>query len=209
MRFIVLLVLSLSSFVAACCKNPDPAPTAAVTAPATPPTAAPAPTAAAKVTNGAPNAGGLTWTAPAPFVSRIPESRMREAEYVVSAEAGGEPAVMGVFFFGVGQGGAVDANVERWIGQFTDPKGRPIEKVAKVDKRTVNGMAVTIVDVTGTYTNGMPGASAGPQSAQRMLSAIVEGPNGLVFFKFVGAVDAVEKAEEAFEQLVASIKPAA
>ena len=51
----------------------------------------------------------------------------------------------------------MDANVERWIGQFTDAKGKPVGKKAKRATKTVNGMNVTTVDVTGTYGTAMPG----------------------------------------------------
>jgi hypothetical protein len=154
---------------------------------------------------GTPSAGGLTWTAPAAFTARAPESRMRAAEYTIAAPGGGEPAVLGVFYFGPDQGGSIDANVERWIGQFTDAAGAPAKSSAKVEKRSRGAFGITTVDVSGTFTNSMPGGPAGAQANQRMLGAIVEGPNGPVFFKLVGPAAAVAPAEAPFRELIDSV----
>lgn len=130
---------------------------------------------------------------------------MRAAEYAVTAPSGGEPAVLAVFYFGPDQGGSVDANVSRWVGQFTDAGGAPAKDKAKIEKRTRGAFAVTTVDVSGAYTNSMPGAPALTLQNQRMLGAIVEGPSGPVFFKLVGPADAVEFARAPFEALLDSV----
>ena len=54
-------------------------------------------------------------------------------------------------YFGPGQGGPVDANLKRWIGQVEGG-----ENSAKTAKRTVHGLTVSTVDVSGNYT-GMTG----------------------------------------------------
>ncbi|MCA9602542.1 MAG: hypothetical protein KC417_10975, partial [Myxococcales bacterium] len=157
-----------------------------------------------------PTAGGLGWKAPAVFTWKVPESRMRAAEYTVSAGAG-EPASLAVFYFGPGQGGDAKSNIDRWAGQFKDDAGNPAK--AKTQTSKVNGMASTVVDVSGTYASGMPamgphgGGDTGPKVNQRMLGAIVEGPNGPVFFKFVGPKAAVDSAESGFHELVESVHP--
>ena len=53
-------------------------------------------------------------------------------------------------YFGPGQGGTVDANVDRWRAQVLGADGKPA--VAKVTMRTVRGVKVTLVDSSGTYT---------------------------------------------------------
>jgi hypothetical protein len=127
---------------------------------------------------------------------------MRAAEYVVE---GDESALMTVFYFGAGQGGSVQANVDRWVGQMQQPDGRSSQDVAEVSTRTIGDIDVTIVDVSGTYNAGMMGApSATPQADRRMLGAIAEGPQGPIFFRLVGSVETLARAQDAFDSLVAS-----
>jgi hypothetical protein len=56
-----------------------------------------------------------------------------------------------VFYFGAGQGGGVNENIQRWIGQFEAPGGGPADKLAKTSKGTSSGLPVTRVNRTGTY----------------------------------------------------------
>jgi hypothetical protein len=158
---------------------------------------------------GASAAGGLRWAAPEMFERVPPSSPMRAAEYVVTME-GAAPASLGVFFFGPGQGGSVQDNVDRWVGQFTQPDGRASSEVAQIAHRDVNGVPVTTVDVTGLFSAGagpMAGHGGGEPVDSRMLAAIVEGPRGMVFFKLTGPRDVVTRAEHAFAELVESIAP--
>jgi hypothetical protein len=154
-----------------------------------------------------PKAGGLTWDAPEVFDRQVPKMRMRAAEY--SFSAGGGNATLKVYYFGPGQGGSVDANVDRWVGQFKTEDGKPAKDAAEIEESHVSGLELTMVDVTGTYQGmqmpGRPPAQA--KSEQRMLGAIVEGPQGPVFFKMVGPKSTLDEAEAPFEALVQSIHP--
>src|ERR1017187_2197942 len=63
---------------------------------------------------------GLKWSAPSGWTSQGRTS-MRAATYVLPAVPGDEgTAECVVYFFGVGQGGSVEANIDRWKGQFTE-----------------------------------------------------------------------------------------
>ena len=63
---------------------------------------------------------GLTWTAPSSWKTG-PEKPMRAATYLIPAAGGdtdgGELAVFAAI------GGGVQANIDRWIGQFSQPDG--------------------------------------------------------------------------------------
>src|ERR1700676_82124 len=87
------------------------------------------------------SAAGVHWTAPAGWKPQGAQP-MRAATYTVAPangdKAGGECAV---YFFGAGQGGSVEANVERWKGQFRGPGGAPA--AAKVIKRKIRGLTIT------------------------------------------------------------------
>lgn len=141
---------------------------------------------------------GVKWTAPSGWTSKG-SSPMRAATYAV------QDAECVVYFFGQGQGGSVEANIARWSGQFTRNGALAPSKVAK---RTVHGLPVTTMDVSGGYA-GMSGsvtASQAPQPDYRMLAAIVENPGGNLFVKFTGPSKTVAANEQKFEQLLASFQ---
>jgi len=153
-------------------------------------------------------AGGLSWTAPKEWEAQGARA-MRVATYrIPPAKGDAESGELAIFYFGQGQGGGVDANVKRWVGQFQKPDGSPIpEKEAKTKKSTANGLPVTTVDVKGTYAGGGPmmGPSS-PKPGFRLLGAIVEGPEGAVFFKLTGPEKTVAAADKPFRKMVDSVK---
>jgi hypothetical protein len=146
---------------------------------------------------------GVRWTMPANWKAEA-ERPMRLATYTVTPGA-----ECGVYFFGSGQGGSVDANFDRWIGQFLQADGKPSKAAAKVAKRTIHGWTLSTVDVSGAYT-GMGGPTAQPGPAvpgYRLLGAIVEGPQGSVFFKFTGPDKTVAANRAAFDKMLDSLEP--
>jgi hypothetical protein len=150
------------------------------------------------------SAAGLKWTAPAGWKSEGTRP-MRAATYTVPPVAGDTgSAECGVYFFGAGQGGSVQANLDRWKGQIMAPGGKPAD--AKIAKRTIHGLAVTTIDASGDYT-GMGGPMASSKSVQsnyRLLGAIVEGPGGNVFLKFAGPAKTIAASQAKFEQMLNS-----
>jgi hypothetical protein len=129
---------------------------------------------------------------------------MRLATYQIPPAPGDqESAECGIYYFGKGQGGSVEANIDRWIGQFQGSKNAP-----KVEKRTINGLKVTTVDVSGAYTGmGGPGAPEGPPKQDyRLLGAIVEGPQGSVFFKFTGPAKTIAENQGIFERMLSTLR---
>jgi hypothetical protein len=147
---------------------------------------------------------GLKWTAPAGWKTEAARP-MRAATYTVPPTTGDTPgAECVVYFFGSGQGGSVEANLERWKGQVLGPDGQPAD--AKIAKRTIHGLAVTTIDTAGNYS-GMGGPMAQSKSVQnnyRLLGAIVEGPDGNVFIKFTGPAKTIAARQADFEQLLNS-----
>ena len=79
-------------------------------------------------------------------------------------------ATLGIFFFGPGQGGSVEANIERWFGQFAQEDGQPAQ--GRRWTRQVGDIEISGVDVSGTFSGGMGMGSAEPQAGYRMLGAI-------------------------------------
>jgi hypothetical protein len=146
-------------------------------------------------------AAGLTWTLPAGWTVDAPRS-MRVATYAIPAAPGdAEGAECAVFHFGAGQGGGVDANLERWIGQF-----QPATKSKRSGKK-VNGVQVSLADVSGTYTahGGSTTQPQGDKPGWRLLGAIAESPQGAVFFKLAGPAKTVAAASKGFDAMVESL----
>ena len=133
---------------------------------------------------------GLKWTAPAGWKAESGSRPMRAATYTVG------DAECAVYFFGQGQGGGIQANLDRWESQFQG-------SISKTGKRTIHGLPVTTIDVSGSY-DGMTGGGA-PKPGYRMLGAIVENPAGNVFFKFTGPAKTIAANEAKFNQLLDSV----
>jgi len=152
-------------------------------------------------------AAGISWTDPSEW--KVGEERpMRVATYVLPAAKGDtEAGELGVFYFGQGQGGGVDANVKRWVTQFRRADGTSAEKDAKTKQEKIAGFAVTTVEVKGSYHGGpmMVGPST-PKPGFRLLGAIVEAPEGAVFFKLTGPEKTVANAEKHFRKMLESMK---
>jgi hypothetical protein len=149
-----------------------------------------------------PNAvAGVKWSIPSGWTT-LPPRQMRVATYQI-AGAGGDtdPAECGVFYFGADQGGSVDANIERWVGQF--------EEGGKTTRSSeeVNGLKIALVRIEGAYLS--PGGpmmqSQGKKEGYRLLGAIVSGPQGPVFFKLTGPASAVQAAEKDFTGMIYSL----
>lgn len=147
-------------------------------------------------------AGDFTFSVPAAWRSVAPSSPMRKAELRVPGPAGtgdsGE-ALVTVFHFGPGEGGGVQQNVDRWLGQFGDDR----EKIgAATAKETIGKTPVTFARARGTFQSGMPGTPATPIEGQALLGAILESPAGDVYVKMTGPAPTVDKAEPAFVQMI-------
>ncbi len=165
----------------------------------------PAPTMREAVNNAI---AGLRWEIPDTWEVEA-QRQMRVATYATpAAEGDDDTGEVAIFYFGPGEGGSVEANVNRWFGQFDQPDGRPTSEVATRESIEVNGIPITIVRTTGIYN-----AAAGPMAPRedirpgyKLIGAIAEGPEGAVFYKFTGPEATVNKAEQEFFQLIESIE---
>ena len=153
-------------------------------------------------------AGGVKFDAPAAWTST--PKPMRTANYTIPAAPGdGQDGEMAVYYFGAGQGGGVDANVRRWLGQFVNSDGSPLTAdSAARSEQEVNGLNVTVLDVSGTYLfKPFPMAPrATPMPGYRMLAAIVQGPDAPIFFKLTAPAKTAEAVEPEFRKVIASLR---
>ena len=150
--------------------------------------------------------GSLTWTVPASWIEEPPASSMRKAQYSLPAALGDpEPGQCAVFYFGAGQGGDIQGNVDRWAAQFADAAGG--QPAPKVTEGTVAGRKVMKVTTEGTYTpSPMMGGDLTPRPGQMLLGAIVEGPDSNWFFKCTGPKKTVQLHRKEFDALIDSVR---
>ena len=153
-------------------------------------------------------AAGLRYVVPAEWSREPSPSDMRAAQFrVPHAVADAEDGKLVLFFFGPGQGGSAEQNVERWTGQFTQPGDKPSKDAAVVTIRTVNGLKQTSIDIAGTYKPmQMGGAGGAAKPGWRLLGAVVEGPGGPWFWHLTGPEATVAAAKPQFEALLASLE---
>jgi hypothetical protein len=153
-------------------------------------------------------AGKFELTAPANWIVKQPRVRIIDSEFEApKAEGDDRPGRITV----MGAGGSIDANIDRWIGQFTQPDGSSSKEAAKVKKLTVAGQAVHVVDIAGTYLDKPPFAGGGVERKDyRMLAAIIETTQGgkktgNYFIKFIGPAHTVADNEAGFQKMIESL----
>jgi hypothetical protein len=156
------------------------------------------------------SAATLKFDVPAGWTSKPPTSSMRIAEFTLPRATGdSEDASVTVFFFGASQGGNVQANIDRWIGQMAQPDGQPSSKVAKTTASTAaSGLKLSIVDVSGTYV-----AEVAPGSSERFnkpgfrqIAVYVATPGGPYFVKCVGPAATVAKWHDSLQAFLRGLR---
>ena len=147
--------------------------------------------------------GTFTFKRPAAWKwAVVAPNSMRKAQLRVEGE-GGQSAEVVFFTFGAGQGGGVNANVSRWVGQFDAGNGAPVKPVEETAE--IKGTKVTRVRVdSGTFNSGMPGGPTTPQADYGLYGAILESPDGDVFIKMTGPAALVRAAAADFEAMIQS-----
>ena len=144
---------------------------------------------------------GMSFSTPENWKETEPSSSMRKFQFEIPGKS--KTAELAVFYFGENQGGDVKSNIERWKSQFT-----------KLDKEETNekaagGMKVTQTTLEGSFqlTMGpMMAAHGKPADNYSVLGAIVEAPEGSVFFKMTGPKETLDGAKESFSSLINSVK---
>ena len=147
-------------------------------------------------------AGEFTFKFGKPWVQKPVTSSMRAGQLTYDHEDETLKDVDVVFYyFGPGQGGGIDANIQRWIGQFDG------EPESKTDVVEMGGRKVTMLTASGTYMESSGGPFSGtktPRPNYILLGAIVPSDQGAVFLKLYGPADSVEKVKAAFRELCGS-----
>ena len=104
------------------------------------------------------------------------------------------------YHFGQGQGGGVNANLERWKRQFKEGEAK-----VTPEEKTYGEQKLTIVTMIGTYMVG-PRMSRDKVATpdHMLLGAVIPHPSGDVFLKMTGKEADLKKVKADFEKLIAS-----
>ena len=145
--------------------------------------------------------GETSFTRPAKWEVVPVTSSMRKAQLKVAGENAKTNAEVAFFQFGAGPMGGVKANVDRWLGQFVEPRDKTNTKTAEV---TVGKTKVTYVQAEGTYKSGMPGQALTPMPDYALAGAIIEASDGNIFVKMTGPKALVRASARDFKTMVES-----
>lgn len=150
--------------------------------------------------------GGIKMMAPAEWKKGKPKSTMLQYEFSAPADANDDDPSARITIMAAG--GGVEANIERWYGQFAQPDGKSTKDVAKVEKFEVDGQTIHWVDIPGTFSESMGGGPFAPgkvvkREDYRMIGAIlVTKDKGQHFFKMTGPSKVVEDLSEGFKKML-------
>jgi hypothetical protein len=196
------LIISLSAVAVICCACSKNSGTVGSTGIASQPSAgsAQSPQTAA---------GQVRYKGPEGWTVEKPTSDMRVARFKLpKTEGDGEDALLVIYYFGQGQGGTAQANIDRWINQVQQPDGHPSKERAKTETLTVNGLQVNTVDVSGNYAGGMSPDSAptNSKSIYRLRAAVIDTPKGSYFVKLTGPEKTVNYWDQAYNDFIKSFE---
>ena len=128
-------------------------------------------------------------------------SQMRKAQLKVTDSKSKASADVIFFYFGPGNGGGTKANVERWYGQFKEPRDKINPRSEEV---TIGKHKVTYVQAEGTYMSGMPGGPQTPMPGFALAGAIIEAEQGSVFVRMTGPKELANASLAEFKKMVES-----
>jgi hypothetical protein len=149
--------------------------------------------------------GKFALKAPATWVRKQPQTRIVEHEFAIPAVEGdkaeGRLTVMGA-------GGSVEANIDRWYAQFSQPDGGSTRERAQVTQIKAAGQDVHLVDVSGTFKDQRgPVAPAVERPKYRMLAAIIATKDqGNYFIKLYGPERTIADNEKAFVAMIEGLQ---
>lgn len=154
--------------------------------------------------------GKVVLTAPKEWKKSDKRSQMIQFEFSAPAEAKeDEPSVRITV---MRAGGSIDANIDRWYGQFTQPDGKSTKEQSKVEKFEAEGQTVHWVDIPGTFKETMGGGPfSGGKTVERedyrMLGAILVAESGAQYFiKMTGPTKICESLKDGFEKMLKEVQ---
>ncbi len=155
--------------------------------------------------------GKVEMTVPADWKKVEPQSSIVQFEFTAPADAkeGDEKARITM----MAASGSIDANIERWYGQFEQPDGKSTKEKATIEKFDVDGLTVHWVEIPGSFKDSMgrgpfSGGKTVLRKDYRMLGAIIvaKDQEQNYFIKLTGYKDVVAKLADAFKKSLKELK---
>jgi len=152
--------------------------------------------------------GGLQFTIPTKWVVETPESPARAGQWRVLPlhPQDGDSGEVAVFYFGPGVGGSAKENIEAWIGTMFNVEGQPA--AAKENNHTTNGFKISQVVIFGTYNRvvSLPGVPPQSKPNYGLLGAVIEGPQGSIYWRFTGPEPLITASLPLFNKIIDGVK---
>ena len=140
---------------------------------------------------------GFKFMAPADWEEQPPKSQFVLGEFSIPGEGGTARLTLS------SAGGGIEANVERWRGQFSPGPNDPEPRESEI---TFDGKPGTLVELAGSYTDMFAGGA--PNKNWRMLGvAVPMGPTNY-FIKLTGPESTVAPRRDEFLKFVESARMA-
>jgi hypothetical protein len=148
---------------------------------------------------------------PQGWTVRAPATTTRLAQYLTPASGGAPAAEVVVYFFGKSAGGTIEANLDRWRGQFSMPDGSKVPETVVRDSIAAGPsrafIPVTIAEYRGTYQRGIgAGSPDSVKTGQTLVSAIVQTPRGTLTIQLFGASATVAEQRQPFVLFVMGLR---
>jgi hypothetical protein len=125
----------------------------------------------------------------------VPPSGSFRAAQLEKKSPDGTPLTLTFSRFSSGEGGSTQANIDRWVAQFTT-SNPPRTEIKKGSEGTL-----TLFHLEGTLRAGTPGGPTRDLPQALLLGAILESQGEQVVMKLVGPAQAVSSAEKDFLRL--------
>jgi hypothetical protein len=152
--------------------------------------------------------GNLKFTIPSKWQIEPVESPARGGQWrVPPLHSGGEGGEVVVFYFGPGIGGTTKENIEAWIGTMFNAEGHPA--AAEVKQHETGGLKISQVVIFGTYKQvvSLPGVPPELRSNYGLLGAVIENPQGNLYWRFTGPEPLITANLPLFNKIIDSVKP--
>jgi len=157
--------------------------------------------------------GNLKFTIPSKWRIEMVESPARGGQWRVPPLHGeGEGGEVVVFYFGppIGGtqiGGTTKENIEAWIGTMFNAEGHPA--AAEIKHHETGGLKISQVVIFGTYNRvvSLPGAPPVPKSNYGLLGAVIENPQGTIYWRFTGPEALITANLPLFNKVIDSVLP--
>ena len=152
--------------------------------------------------------GNLKFTIPSKWKIEMVESPARGGQWHVPPLHGtGDGGEVVAFYFGPGAGGGWKENIEAWIGTMFNAEGNPA--AAEVKHHETAGFKISQVVIFGTYNQvvSLPGVPPVPKPNYGLLGAVIENPQGNIYWRFTGPEPLVTATLPLFNKVIDSVKP--